>query len=546
METGTTNSKIKKENLMKEVNEEVKGDKFDLNVKQVSIEMLSVPLHHPRKHPEDNKSLQESIRRDGLQEPILVYEGPDGKYLVIDGVRRLVIASEFGWKEVHCIIKTGMADQDAAHLSYVKNMERNNLNPIDIAIHLKTMKEKFGYTLAELELKGYGSRASISNKLKLLDLTEPVQKSVVSGELSEAHGLELIKLPTAGEQERKAKQILEADISAKRTKAQIDRYLKKGKAKAEKTKNPFPEQNIPGVYIKDSQDMSELPDKSVHLIVTSPPYNVGMEYEKGVTYEEHLEMVKNVLNECARVLMPGGVIALNVGDIFSFNDENRKDTVTTLKLMGSIYQGILKSHDILLKDMIVWTKAPCWSKPYFQAYSEDLVHTAYRIITNFEPVYIYRKRGERELPSEEIVLKSILTKEEYVSWTPGVWNIHPQKTFEGHPTVWPDELPKRLIKMFSYVGDTVLDPWLGSGTTVKVAKELDREGIGYEKEPQYKSVIMKRLGIETMVDYAKHSLEEVSAAEEQDTPKTMVMMSPGFKEEVDKIMEKTAEEPMAA
>jgi DNA modification methylase len=76
-----------------------------------------------------------------------------------------------------------------------------------------------------------------------------------------------------------------------------------------------------------------------------------------------------------------------------------------------------------------------------------------------------------------------------------VWEIEPVRNQEGHPAVYPDELPRRLIKMYSYEGDTVLDCWLGSGTTVKVARELNREAVGYEKEPQYKAVIMRKLGI---------------------------------------------------
>jgi hypothetical protein len=83
-----------------------------------------------------------------------------------------------------------------------------------------------------------------------------------------------------------------------------------------------------------------------------------------------------------------------------------------------------------------------------------------------------------------------------------VWEINTVKKMEGHPCIWPDELPHRLIKMFSYEGDTVLDPFLGSGTTVKVARELNRDGIGYERELQYKPVIMEKLGISTAAEAA--------------------------------------------
>ena len=94
-------------------------------------------------------------------------------------------------------------------------------------------------------------------------------------------------------------------------------------------------------------------------------------------------------------------------------------------------------------------------------------------------------------------MKSKLTKEQWIAYVNGVWEIEPLRSSQyDHPCVYPDELVNRLVRMFSYVGDTVLDPFLGSGTTVKVARALGREGIGYEKELQYKPAIMKRLGIE--------------------------------------------------
>ena len=122
------------------------------------------------------------------------------------------------------------------------------------------------------------------------------------------------------------------------------------------------------------------------------------------------------------------------------------------------------------------------------------------------------------MPSEEVVLQSRLTMEQWKAWIPGVWAIESVKDQTEHPSIYPDELCYRLIKMFSYEGDTVLDPWLGSGTTVKVANELNRKGVGYEKEPQYKPVIMKKLGIEPtkpMAEYftniMKDNVEKIQA-----------------------------------
>jgi len=459
----------------------------------VSIDSLVID-YHPRKNLGDLKSLMGSIKRDGLLEPLLAYEMEDGKVALIDGYRRLAAAKEFGWKEVPCVIWKKMSKRDAAHLSYVKNAERNAFDPIEIAMHLKAMMERFGYSMRDLEIKGYGSAASISNKLKLLEVAAPVQEKIRSGELSMAHGIQIAKLPTQKEQERMAKRVIDEDMTAKRTERQIDRYLSKGKQKDDRPRIQVPDSDIPGVYMKDSRDMSEMPDKAVHLIVTSPPYSVGMEYEKGVTFEEHIEMVQGVLKECGRVLVSGGVMAINVGDIYNFKGREGKSKVSQVELMGHKYQSWLRSHGIFLTDTILWLKPmAAWRKRPDIQYT-DVPHTTYTMLPNFEPVYIFRKKGERETPSEEIVLQSKLTKEQWTAWTPAVWKITPVLKAEGHPCPYPEELCMRLIKMFSYEGDTVLDPWLGSGTTVKVARELNRVGIGYEKEPQYKEVIMKKLG----------------------------------------------------
>ncbi|MCK4820452.1 ParB/RepB/Spo0J family partition protein, partial [bacterium] len=485
---------LKKEELMKNEKDTkieeaiIDPAHSDLSIVNISVECLSVPLCHPRKHLRDIEGLERSIRRDGLQEPLLVYESGDNQYRVIDGCRRLTVAAGFGWKFVPCIIKKDINDHEAAHLSYVKNNERHGFDPIEIALHLKTMHEDFKYSLRDLELKGYGSPPSISGKIKLLDLPELVQKKIQESELTSAHGLHLLKLEKKDEQERMAKQIIDFGLTAKRTEIRIDKYLKKGKTKDNKVKPPVSSTDIPGVYIKDSRDMSELPDKSVHMILSSPPYNVGMEFEKGVPFDEHVETVKDVLKECARVLVPGGIMALNVDDIKYFKGRKGNNDFVQVQLMAHIFQSYLRKYKIFLTDVIIWKKSTAWPKRQHLAYSEKLVHTKYGIFDNFEPVYIFRKKGERELPSEEVILKSKLNKEEYISWIPGVWEIKSVQNMEEHPCIWPDELPHRLVKMFTYEGDNVLDPWLGSGTTIKVARELNREGIGYERESQYKAV----------------------------------------------------------
>lgn len=486
----------KEEQIMEKDNMVANAHASETQTVDIDIDSLAIG-YHPRENMGDIESLQGSIKRDGLQEPLAVFILNEGKYGLIDGCRRLEAVRGFGWKTVPCTINKDVDPREAAHLSYVRNAERKGFNPIEIAQHLKSMQEEFGYSLRDLEIKGYGSPASISNRMKLLELPTSVRDKVKNGDLTMAHGLHIVKIPKKNEQEKWAKRIIDDDLTAKRAGIRIKKYLSKDKKVIEKPKVQTPDMDIPGVYIKDSRDMSELPDKSVHLIVSSPPYNVGKEFEKGVSFEEHQEMIQEVLKECNRVLKPGGIMALNVGDIINFKGANGKSAPTQLQLMGHRYQSWLRKYGIFLTDLIIWDKTLIpWRKRPDISYTPDIIHTSYKILCNFESVYIFRKKGEREIPSDDVVLNSRLTKEQWVDWIPGVWKIKPVHHMQGHPCVFPDELPHRLIKMYSYEGDLVLDPWLGSGTTVRVARELNREAVGYEKEPQYKAVIMKKLGIE--------------------------------------------------
>ncbi|WP_457570928.1 DNA methyltransferase [Desulfovulcanus sp.] len=479
---------------------------------EISLENLSVPLSHPRRNKGDMESLQRSIRKNGLLEPITVCKSEDDdSYMVIDGTRRLTVFTEFGWESAPCIVVESMPLGKIAHYAFEKNMERRSLSPIEIALHIKEMQKKYGYSLRELDALGYGSPALISQKVKLLDLPGGVKEMIESGKLTTAHGVALGKLEKAKTQEKMAKQACDFGWTAKRLNIAIKNLLKKG-AVPPKKRVKIPDGDIPGVYFKDSKDMSELPDNSVHLIVTSPPYGVGKEYEVGNTFEDLLDTVQGVMSECARVLVPGGIMALNVGDIQNFKGKTGKSDVVQIQLMGHFYQTALRRHQIYLTDQIIWQKPLSWANRKHVSYSENTVHASYRIIQHYEPVYIFRKNGQRELPDEETRMKSLLTKEQWTEWVQGIWKIQTVQKMGKHPCEWPEELPKRLIKMYSFENDVVLDPFLGSGTTVKVARELNRKAIGYERELQYKSVIMEKLGVNSHAECAQPMLDFVKQA----------------------------------
>lgn len=502
--------------------DKVKGT-AEMELKQIDINLITVPKHHPRTDSGDITDLQKSIRRDGMQEPLFGYINEQGLFCIIDGSRRLLAIKEMGFQSASCLITKNLSEAQAAHLSYVKNYERKTLSAIEIARHIKTMKDDFGYTDADLELMGYGSQTTITNKKKLLDLPDKIQTQIHNGTLTAAHGQALVRLPKRDEQERMAKRIVDHDMTVKIAEAQITNYLaRKRAAKKDKASEIVPSGDVQGIYFKDARKMSELPEKSVHLIVTSPPYFLGMEYEVGVSFKEHLENVEAVIKECARVLVPGGIFALNVVDIVNFKESNAQSNILQIKLMAHFYQSCMKKHKIYLTDEIIWAKRIAWSKvsESGQNFSDDTVHTSYSIFKTWEPIYIFRAKGERDLPSEEIILKSKLTREQWMAYSDGVWKIEPVRNSGGHPCMYPDELVNRLVRMFSYAGDTVLDPFLGSGTTVKVARDLERVGIGYERELKYKPVIMRKLGLNpdeavaeatTMAEY----IEQTTPSEEK-------------------------------
>jgi len=461
-------------------------------LRTISVDQLVKHGMHPREDIGDVSSLEKSIQADGLQEPIMVHAVAEDTFEVLDGVRRLQAITNLNLNEAECLVKTGLEPEKAARISYVKNVERRSLTPIEIARYLQKLKDTFGFSHGDLELRGFGSPSSISNSLKLLNLPEEVQDQIHKGKLTSAHGRELLRLPDAKVQKSMAKRFIDHDVTASKAKGRVSNFLKKDKMKAEGKKVKIPETEVPNVFFKDARNMSELDDESIHLVLTSPPYGIGMDYEKDYKLEEILDNNYAVLEESCRVLVPGGVMAINVADINRY--KNNKG-IREFILVASGYQKVLRKKGVYLSDIIIWHKQKNWSKRD-QIFNQNTRHTSYRVMDNFEPVYIFRKEGERQEPDANTVERSYLTNDDWKKYVDGVWNIKANTGQKGHPNQWPEELPARLIKMFSFIGDTVLDPFLGSGTTIKVAKELARHAVGYEIQEQYKPIIMKKLGIE--------------------------------------------------
>lgn len=257
-----------------------------------------------------------------------------------------------------------------------------------------------------------------------------------------------------------------------------------------------PPGEIDRVYCSDSRSMPEVPDRSVALVVTSPPYFAGKEYEQAVgvggvpaTYLEYLTMLRDVFAECAMKLEPGGRIAVNVANL------GRKPYRSLAADVINILQDDL---GLLLRGEIIWQKAAgaggscAWGS--FQNSSNPVLRDlTERIIVaskgRFDRALSRRERARRELPSEVSIFR-----DDFMEATTDIWEIPPESaTRVGHPAPFPVELPQRLIQLYTYRDDVVLDPFMGSGTTAVAALRSERHFICYDTDQAYVDAADKRI-----------------------------------------------------
>jgi DNA modification methylase len=244
--------------------------------------------------------------------------------------------------------------------------------------------------------------------------------------------------------------------------------------------------------------MNLLTDESVHLIVTSPPYwqlkDYGTEDQIGYhdSYENYINNLNLVWSECHRVLHQGCRLCINIGDQFARSAYYGRYKVIPIRT------EIIKFCEILGFDYmgaIIWQKATTTNTTGGAVIMGSFPYPRNGIIKiDYEFILIFKKQGNAPKPSQEQKERSALSKEDWNTCFAGHWNFAGAKQ-EGHLAMFPEELPARLIKMFSFAGEIVLDPFLGSGTTSLAAKKLARTSIGYEINPDFIEVIKKKLNI---------------------------------------------------
>jgi DNA modification methylase len=248
----------------------------------------------------------------------------------------------------------------------------------------------------------------------------------------------------------------------------------------------------------DSRQMTDLEDKSVDLVITSPPYwqlkDYGTDNQIGYndSYEEYINNLNLVWNESYRVLANGSKLCVDIGDQFAravyYGRYKvipiRTEIIKFCESIGFDYMGA-----------IIWQKKTTSNTTGGASLMGSYPFPKNGILSiDYEFILIFKKLGTPKKPSKELKEQSRMTKEEWKEYFAGHWNFGGVKQ-DGHIAMFPEELPKRLIKMFSFVGDTVLDPFLGSGTTSLAARNLNRNSVGYEINLGFIPHIKKKLDI---------------------------------------------------
>lgn len=257
-------------------------------------------------------------------------------------------------------------------------------------------------------------------------------------------------------------------------------------------------------YCGDSRHMKEVENDSVQLVITSPPYFDLKDYTNGNVdksnqlgspnnYSDYILNLNKVWKECLRILKPDGKLCINIMPVFLSGKETAFGRRGTKLVITDIEKYIDSTGDAYLHSLYIWDKR---RSSRFSSFGSYPYPTNIFSTFPFEWIIVFAKKGKRQKSIDKSTKEaSKITQREWGDWAiNSFWTMNPAKAQEiGHPAPFPDELPKRLIKFYSFKGDIVLDPFVGSGTTVKVARELGRIGIGYDINPDYIELAEKRL-----------------------------------------------------
>jgi len=238
------------------------------------------------------------------------------------------------------------------------------------------------------------------------------------------------------------------------------------------------EGNVNRIFCKSSEGMDELPDRSVHLMITSPPYNVGKRYDMDLTLDEYLAKLRRVFNEVHRVLVSGGRACINAANV------GRQPYIP----LHSYIAQMMMSLGFLMRGEIIWDKSS--SAGASTAWGSWRSATNPSLRDTHEYILVFSKDSFRR----GFQGKNTIGREAFLEYTKSVWRFPTESAKRiGHPAPFPVELPYRLIQLYSFEGDVVLDPFMGSGTTAVAALRSGRRFVGYENNPEYVSLALERI-----------------------------------------------------
>ncbi len=248
--------------------------------------------------------------------------------------------------------------------------------------------------------------------------------------------------------------------------------------------NEFPNELLNTIIASSCENMKDIPNNSLHLMITSPPYNVSKEYDNDLSLNEYLNLLKNCFTETYRVLVDGGRACINIANI------GRKPYIP----LSDYISKIMIEIGFNMRGEIIWNKSAgagistAWGS--FQSASNPILRDVHEYILIFSKGNYKRERDKEE----KELRKDNITKEEFIEWTKSVWTINTESAKRiGHPAPFPEELPNRLIKLFSFTNDIVIDPFMGSGTTAIAAIKNNRNFIGYEINEEYINLANNRI-----------------------------------------------------
>lgn len=254
--------------------------------------------------------------------------------------------------------------------------------------------------------------------------------------------------------------------------------------KVDKETNLFPGKLLNKIILGTAEDMSIIPDNSVHLMITSPPYNVSKEYDEDLSLQEYLRMLKNTFTETYRVLVNGGRACINVANL------GRKPYIP----LSDYISKIMTEIGFNMRGEIIWNKAasasPSTAWGSWQSASNPILRDVHEYILIFS-----KGDYKREVKKDEKEDKqNTISKEEFMEWTKSIWTFNAESAKRvGHPAPFPVELPYRLIQLYSFKTDIILDPFMGSGTTAIAALKSNRNFIGFEIKQEYINLINERI-----------------------------------------------------